>query len=76
LRLAAVFLLRPIREPQGMRTWQAIRVLRNVKSWSLILSDHRVFVSENGLTQAAPERVSEESLWPLFRRRKKRAKAA
>jgi MFS family permease len=75
-RLAAVLLLRPIREPQGMRTLQAIRVLRHVKSWPLILSDHRVFVSENGLTQAAPERVSEESLWPLFRRRKKRAKAA
>ncbi|MCI0690459.1 MFS transporter [candidate division KSB1 bacterium] len=75
LRVAAVFLLRPIREPQGMRTWQAIRVLRDVKSWPLILSDHRVFVSENGSTQAAPERGPEESLWPLFGRRKKPGKS-
>ncbi len=75
LRLAAVFLLRPLREPQGMRTWQAIRVLRNVKSWPLILSDHRVFVSENDSTQASSERVLEESLWPLFGRRKKPGKS-
>jgi MFS family permease len=71
LRLAAVFLLRPIREPQGMRTWQAIRVLRNVKSWPLILSDHRVFVSENGSPSASSERIPEELLWPLFGRKKR-----
>jgi hypothetical protein len=54
-----------------MRTWQAIRVLRNVKSWPLILSDHRVFVSENGSPSASSERIPEELLWPLFGRKKR-----
>jgi MFS family permease len=77
LRFTAVLFLRPVKEPKGMRTLQAIRILRSVRSWALMMGDHpalQFFVSEDRLQKAQPDRAGEETLWPLFGRRKRREK--
>lgn len=76
LRLIAIFLLRPVKEPAGMRTLHAIRVLRSVKSWALMMGDHpalQFFIPEHDSPKTASKNAKDEMLWPLFGRRGKNA---
>jgi hypothetical protein len=73
LRFAAMPFLRPVKEPKGMRTLHAIRILRSVKSWALMMGDHpalQFFVSEDRLSPSPSDHAREESIWPLFGRKK------
>ncbi|MDZ7360537.1 MAG: MFS transporter [candidate division KSB1 bacterium] len=75
LRLIAIFLLRPIQEPAGMRTLHAIRVLRSVKSRALMMDDHpalQFFIPEQNSPEDSPKN-DDAMLWPIFGRRRKKA---
>jgi MFS family permease len=79
LRLSAVLFLRPVKEPQVMRTLHTIRVLRNLRNWALMMRDHPAWqfsVPENRLPDDKKESVHEEVLWPLFGRRKNAIQSA
>lgn len=78
LRLIALLFLRPLKEPEGMRTLQAIRVLRSVKSWALMMGDHsalQFFVPESSAPKTGQNRAHEEALWPLFSRKKRHGRS-
>ena len=60
LRFAALWFLRPIKETPGLRTRQALELLRQARNW-------RMLVKENA---AASANLEEEKFWPLFRRKK------
>lgn len=78
LRFIALLFLRPLKEPEGMRTLHAIRVLRSIKSWALMMGDHsamQFFVPESNTPKSEQERAHEEVLWPLFGRKKRHGKS-
>lgn len=76
LRLIAIFLLRPVKESAGLRTLHAIRVLRSVKSWALMMGDHpalQFFIPEHNAPKTLLKNANDEMLWPIFGRREKSA---
>jgi MFS family permease len=60
LRFAALWFLRPIKETPGMRTRQALELLRHTRNWRMMLKENA----------ASPTKLEEEKFWPLFRRKK------
>jgi len=60
LRFAALLFLRPIKETQGMRTRQALQLLRRARNWRMMLKENA----------ASPADFGKEKFWPLFRRKK------
>jgi len=60
LRFAALIFLRPIKETPGLRTRQALQLLRNFHNWRMLLQEN----------SASPANLEEEKFWPLFRWKK------
>jgi len=65
-RFAASMNLRPVRETKGLRTRQALRLLRRARNWLLLLKENAA-AHDDKLSQ---ENLDEEKLWPLFNRKK------
>ncbi|MCG3118173.1 MAG: hypothetical protein ALAOOOJD_00336 [bacterium] len=65
-RFAAMPFLRPVRERAGLRTLQALQLLRHARNWWLILQDKLTA----HVDKPAPEKLDEKKFWPLFRRKK------
>lgn len=66
LRFSAIPFLRPVRERAGLRTLQALQLLRRARNWWLILQDKMAPPAG----RPAPEKFDETKFWPLFRRTK------